>query len=200
MKGLLNHLLRQNWETILKKSLKNCHVRGLHSIMLIDSPGQTVRLYIAGRDHEMAGDNLALHPHHCNLTLEVVRGKINNIIYRTGRGDGYTRGKWLYQSQITTGKMGFTLIDAADRSLCLDSSKHLRHGDVIGMNASTIHTVKVDEGQVAAWFVYEGMEDTNYEPYCWANKDLSKFDTTGLYQKFQSMEEIRDLLQMISII
>jgi len=199
MKGLLNHLLRQNWETILNKSLKNCHVKGLHSIMLIDSPGQTVRLYIAERDHDMAGDNLALHPHHCNLTLEVVRGKINNITYRTGKSVE-TRAKWLYQSQITTGKMGFTLIDLIDRSLIQNSSKILQQGDVIGMNASTIHTVKVNKGELAAWFVYEGMEDPNYVPYCWSNNDLANFDATGLYQKFQSMEEIRDLLQMISII
>src|SRR6478752_10393471 len=102
MKHLISHLIKNYLEEIVNKSLLHCHCKGLHSIMLLESPGKTIRLFISTPQSEMyknlpetfnyekaTGESLfhskkmsiAFHPHHCNVTLHV----INGCIFKIGR-------------------------------------------------------------------------------------------------------------------
>jgi hypothetical protein len=198
MKNLIKHLLIENEKQILERSLKNCHVKGLHSIMLRERPGETIRLYIATNDHELNNPlALAYHPHHCNLTIDVIRGRIYNWIAKVDVNGEIRLNRYYYNSQITKGKIGFQLLQPEDRLKVIDK-KRLWEREAAFMKASDIHTVIVDPFQEAAWMVYEGKEDERYQPFCWSSNDLENFNSEGLYQKFSSMKEIKDLLENVA--
>lgn len=201
MKHLIQHLLDNNIEEILNRSLLDCHVKGLHSIMLLECPEKTIRLYVATKEHELYknlpenaanGLSIAFHPHHCNLTLHVVKGEILNWVAEVGEGKrGKALSKWKYQSAIKEGEtrfkhIGYEKIDTVDY-------QWLKTGECSMMKANEIHTVGVGKGEVAAWLVYEGLENREYNPYCWSNTALDKEDFKGLYNK-PTLEQIIDLL------
>lgn len=64
----------------LMLSRKNCHVRGVHSIVLRDLGGQLVRAFLTSPDHLLhqntpeGGYSLGIHDHLYGLTLEGVTG------------------------------------------------------------------------------------------------------------------------------
>lgn len=202
MQHLVEHLIANNFEEILDRSLLNCHVHGLHSIMLLESPGKTIRLYITDSDHQMSqlGD-LAFHPHHCNLTLHCILGTMENVTI-----EPLKRGSWIapelylhryrYQSKIKEGQGGFTFegIDAFYSPV----RNYMMEGSVEFMKATDIHTVIVPEGEVTAWFVYEGMEDPFYYSYSWSDKNLEDYTTEGLYIK-PTREDLKRLFLKIGI-
>jgi hypothetical protein len=206
MKELITHLLKSNSKEIVDKSFLNCHVKGLHSIMLIDCPEKTVRMYITDNTHKMYKNysephTLSYHPHHCELTLHCVYGELTNIGMKienehTGN-DCHYYDRWLYSSLISNGKMGFVK-DGSDL-LRQKSSITLGVGDMISMQASDIHTVACPKGEWSAWMVYEGKENKNYVPYAWSNSDLSKIDNKGLYKK-PTKATIVELLTKVKMI
>lgn len=79
MKELIKHLVNNHLDTIVEKSFLNCHVMGLHSIMLLESPEKTIRLFVSDGNSKLRKNTeenilkgkqtLAFHPHHCNITL-----------------------------------------------------------------------------------------------------------------------------------
>jgi hypothetical protein len=196
MNQLIRHLLLENPEQILARSLKNCHVKGLHSIMLRERAGETLRLYIATEQHELYLDdtnlNLAYHPHHCNISIDVIQGWVYNKTVEVNPQGHLILDRYLYNSEITRGKIGFQLLQPKDRLKEIDN-EYLRRGDGVYLKASDIHIVHLSQGYSASWLVYEGKEDRSYQPFCWSNKDLENLDTTGLYQKFENFEEILNL-------
>jgi hypothetical protein len=193
MQRLIKHLLQENSHEILEKSLKNCHCKGLHSIVFLEAKGKTIRLYITDKDHELHWPSLAFHPHHCNLTLHMIKGFMINTIVGEGNKNIVHLDKYLYHSHITEGQMKFELLKKND-PLSILSNTRLNKGDSIFLDAKTIHTVECEVGAVNAWLVYEGKEDENYKPFCWSNKNLNEIPTTGLYEKFKDMEEINNYL------
>lgn len=88
MKALIKHLWKTHQEEIVAKSFLHCHVRNVHSIMFMDTPEKTIRLYIADLRNELFynyPDNYkmkqmttAFHPHHCDLTLHCVKGSLTS--------------------------------------------------------------------------------------------------------------------------
>lgn len=202
MQHLIEHLIANNFEEILDRSLLNCHVHGLHSIMLLESPGKTIRLYITDSDHQMSqlGD-LAYHPHHCNLTLHCILGTMQNVIiepikFRDSRVSHIVLDRFEYQSKIKEDVGGFKL--KGWNEFHEPVINYMMEGSVEFMKAEDIHTVIVPEGEVAAWFVYEGMEDKEYQPNAWSNKDLSQYSTEGLYLK-PTRQDLKRLFLKIGI-
>lgn len=206
MNYLVQHLFQTNREEILSKSLLDCHVKGLHSIMLLDCPGKTIRLYIAMPGHNLADNfpdndgcfqkplSLAFHPHHCELTLHCVKGKFTNIeMTETGMpGDVFHEyDRFRYRSKIKDGEMAFTPIGST--KLTCKSLRNLTPNTKIFMPANSIHTVAAFGNEVTAWLVYEGREDAEYLPYAWCNHDLNKIDISGLYRK-PTLTEVQVLL------
>ncbi len=81
IRALLNHYYdRARCDELELRGIENCHVRGLHSIMLRDVPGDRLRMYFATPSHELhhapGGPKMALaaHTHHCDVTLINVHG------------------------------------------------------------------------------------------------------------------------------
>lgn len=208
MKHLISHLLKNNLEEIVSKSLLHCHCKGLHSIMLLESPGKTIRLFISTPESEMYKNlpekfrqekmSIAFHPHHCNVTLHVIEGYIVNwvpYISKAGHISNHV-SKFKYHSKITEGETAFELME--DNYIHSASCRTIAEGDKVSMSANLPHTVGVPKGKLAAWFVYEGKEDPNYEPYCWSNHDVRNQDFSELYQK-PIKKQVLDLLTSVGL-
>jgi len=207
MRNLINHLLRCNEKEIADKSILNCHVKGLHSIMLLDAPGKTIRLYVTDKTHTLHSNyinpqSLSFHPHHCELTLNCMFGEFTNIEVKVENdlsgNDCKEYDRWIYNSQISTGNpIGFVK-DGSD-ILRVKQVDKVMGGKSIYMPASAIHTVCCPENTINAWVVFEGREWSNYKPVAWSNHDLTNIDKEGLYIK-PTIEQIKDLLKSVRII
>lgn len=173
MKELIKHFVKNNPEDVGTKSLYNCHVEGLHSIMLFDSPGKTIRLFITsiGRHTLFIPDVLAHHPHHCDLTLVCVKGKFENRIDFFEQDNEGPYSKFLYKSFINTGKFGFEKLDGKYSSY-FSYVERVEEGQSVFMKANVYHTVFVPQSQYAAWLVFEGKENSNYQPLCYSKNPL----------------------------
>ncbi len=208
MKHLISHLLSNHLDSIVSQSILHCHVRGLHSIMLLQSPERTIRLYITDTSHQLYHNypaeygstqlSLGFHAHHCQLTLEVVRGTMLNWTVGPARS-GFLADRYLWRSPITTEETGGFILDLRGDMMETLDLRILSEGKAIHMAASAIHTVAVKPGEIAAWLVYEGREDPGYVPYTWSNADLTAFDTTGLYAK-PTEEEVLRLITLAWVI
>lgn len=211
MKQLIKHLWENNREEILSRSLLNCHCKGLHSIMLSEAPGKTIRLYISIPDSDMYKNfpnpgeevidmSIAFHPHHCNLTLHCIKGELLNWELEEDLGGGdhaLLLNKYRYHSQITEGNGYFEMIGPS----VLRSTRYhwLRRGYSTHLKAKDIHTVAVMKGELVAWLVYEGKEDPTYQSFCWSNSDLTKQDLSDLYQK-PTPDVVEDLLKLVGLL
>ena len=205
MKTLINHLLLNNLDEIVSKSIFNCHCKGLHSIMLLDAPEKTIRLYIAKKGNDMYRNNyiddmlprddmsIGFHSHNCNLTLECIKGEFHNWLVKEVdfNTKGFNIDKWEYRSHIITGNMGFEHIDIS--RLETISYNHIKKGESVFLNAKDIHTVACNPLETSAWLVYEGKKDIDYKSYNWSINNLSKVNSDGLYVK-PSYNEIIELL------
>lgn len=207
MKNFVTHFIQNHLPEIASKSLLHCHCRGVHSIVLLESPEKTIRLYISepgsglwknDPQHFQNGKNMsiAFHPHHCNLTLECVAGSIFNWEMKPS-DTGLEMEKFIYRSGITDGKIGFESV--GKEFLQTKKITELGPDQSIALSANDIHTIYCDRDQWNAWFVYEGKEDENYRPFCWSNADLSNLDSKGLYEK-PSEKQIIDLLTKINLL
>lgn len=203
MKALIKHLVENNMPEILEKSLLNCHVIGVHSIMLLNSPGKTIRLYVADKNHELYKNvpesgmymSVAYHPHHCNITIQVTAGILRNDTVEETES-GLRLNKFLYNSEITNGKIGFTKTGSCLVSVVRTDCVYAN--DSISLEADEIHTVSVEKNEVSAWLVFEGKEDANYKPYCLSNADLENQSFDQLYQK-PTQDDIIRLLNLSNL-
>lgn len=195
MKALVKHLWKTHQEEIVAKSFLHCHVRNVHSIMFMDTPEKTIRLYIADLRNELFynyPDNYklkqmttAFHPHHCDLTLHCIKGNLTSWRVKESE-EGLPATKYLYHSQILEGKTQFEKIGET----FLQTLQHhtINEGDIIELKASDIHTVSSAPDKFTAWFVYEGKDDPEYKSFCWSNKELENETLEGLYQKPSAMD------------
>ncbi len=208
MKALIEHLLHENKAEILSKSLLNCHIKGLHSIMLSECPEKTIRLYIAEHGNELHLNSfnhfkngemsVGFHPHHCNITISVIKGNLFNFIVEESENGTLSVDKYLYNSEITKAKIGFSLYEK-NVALSRIADFCIPFGKSCYMNATEIHTVYCDPNEVTAWLVFEGKENPNYEPFTYAPINLEAADFSGLYQK-PTMDVILGLLKNVDLI
>lgn len=204
MNALVNHLIKTNWDEIKSKSLLHCHARNVHSIMLLCSPGKTIRLFFAEPNHDLyknlpinfsKGVSVGFHAHHCEITLYPVLGRICNWKISLTKPASCTElflFGYRYKSAIGGGTPSFQW----NKKMYWFNSypvqwieKHPHY-----MTAKEIHTVGVAQGEPAAWLVFEGREDKDYCPITYANSDLDKFDWSGLYKK-PSERRLRSILK-----
>lgn len=207
MRDFIKHLLTEHPEQITKDSLLHCHTKGLHSVMFLNEPERRLRMFVSTPESGMwqnfpsvfednAPLSIAFHPHHCNLTLSVVKGSILNWTTKVSEGEGMTLEKFFFDSKLIGHGTGF--MHLGTETLESVSQKMLYSGQYEYMTADQIHTVAVPRGQYAAWLVYEGREDPNYVPYSWSNTDLQKLTFDGLYEK-PDMSDINELLRIAGI-
>ena len=191
---------------ILDRSMLHCHTPFVHSIMLLECPEKTIRLFVAEPNHKLndnslgrykAGQSLGFHAHHCELTLVPTRGDLWNWIIAPQPNGAIKLGEYRYQSAITKGKIGFQRL--GDANFVSQEYRCVRVGDSKAMVASDIHTVVVEAGEPAAWFALEGRENPNYDNRCWSSTDLEREDFSGLYQRMDE-KTLRELLYLAHLL
>lgn len=198
---LSHHRRRASLPDAKMNGLWNCHVMGLTSIMLHDEPGNRIRLFLTQHDHQlwreadMGNPNmtLAIHPHHCDVTLVRVFGTVRNDIYRLRQRENGPLHECRYQSAILTGTG--RLVPTGDRYVVTD----VRHEYITSrygreMLAHQMHSIYVPKGQMACWLVIEGKENPDYEPVCYTANPA--FDSAGMYLPM-SKSQITDTLTTI---
>lgn len=195
--------LRERLDWMVSRSLKDCHARGVDSILFDDTPGARIRLFIANENHELAANipsntdkggllSVSYHPHHCDLSLEVVDGIIFNVSVEEVRDGQFFNEHWplfdkfRYQSAIKDGQCGFVKESSGHRfyrsAIMRSPGLVMPRGAELDLVADDLHTIGVHAGERAAWFVYEGAAEPNYENICYSNSDLENFDSSGMYQ------------------
>lgn len=226
MKTLIKHLIENNLDSIVEKSFLNCHVKGLHSIMLLESPEQTIRLFVSEPSTPIAKNTkfnilergvqtVAFHPHHCDITLHVVKGTVTNHIveqvsiedeiYNTRnpeklKGLGYFFAKkYFFESAIRSEERTSKFKYSSTQMLRFIDSKDISEGSSLLLKATDIHTVTTYDIGTTAWFVYEGKEDPNYSPFCFNVCELSEETNPNLYKK-PTVHQIRYLLEIAGLL
>lgn len=214
MRAGLRHLIRENLQDIVEGSYLNCHVKGVHSLMLLDYPNKSIRLFYASPEHELYKNasvalehntngmpmSAAFHPHRRNLTLYCLKGKIYNVAamewpsaYKYCSLD-----KYLYTSKILEDQMTFKKVEA-DCKVVVKSPTSLNVDDDIYLRSDDIHTIVADQGKACAWLVFEGNEDPSYINYCYSNCDLENVSEEGMYLK-PNENQVRDILASVELL
>ncbi len=188
MKRFIKHCLNDHFEDVMKWSVRNCHVEGLHSIVFSKTP--MIRLFFATKDHLLWKNTLdkngkdmsvAFHPHHCDITLATELGMPFNWV--VAEGDSMEVSEFFYQSKLTGKTPSFEFL--ANKRLSTLRSTPI--GEMQEMKASTLHTIYVPKGDEAAWWVFEGKENPDYCPVAYSADDLEKFDFSPLYKPMTDM-------------
>lgn len=197
IRAFLNHHADRLHRGGRVNALMNCHVRGLASVMLHDEPGNRVRLFYATAEHELwrnrdplpADMNLAVHPHHCDITLVLVFGRVCNTRYvALPNAEGDFHG-CRYDSAINGGAGG--LFKTGDRFALQKVQQGWLYPTGDRMRAAELHSIYVPKGEQAAWLVLEGNADPSYLPVCYTrNPD---FSNVGMYQPMERGEVERML-------
>lgn len=173
-------------------SRKNCHIKGLHSIVLYsDKFNRLLRLYLTTPNHQMHNNlrddlniNLGVHTHRYDLQLTRVHGKAANVRYRivdrkqdtsSQRVDVYEfydKDKFVKQDRVFLRRKDLKLIDNTF------------------MDKDELHTVHVPAEKTASWLVQEGFEVKDHT-LLYTNKPVE----CETYQNFSSADEVREFVK-----
>jgi len=204
MKELIRHLLRCNTEQIVARSLAHCHTPNLHSIMLLECPGKTIRMFVAEPGNKLWGNfprhvkqdqSIGFHAHHCELTFVPVTDCVYNWrVKKAGPEAGLRTNEYLYRSKIEQGEIGFKLLGCA--GIETESMAEMEVGKSYYMPAEQMHTIAVHRGTWSAWMVFEGRENPQHDKHTFTTQDLSGSSFEGLYQPM-SQTRILELLSCV---
>ena len=186
----------ENMEEVAKNSLINCHTVGLDSIMFQETEHQSVRLFIARKNHDMWKNtwghtySIGLHPHHRDITIIPLQGTVANVeLCREGATEKFHC--YNYESPIIGESAGgFKKLEGV-YELGL-TSKLLKYPTF--MPATMLHSVWVPKGESASWYVIGGKENPHHRGVTYSNDPaLESFDFGKLYQPM-SVKYLRNLL------
>lgn len=179
MKDLIKGLVETATPETLEMSKMNCHVKGLHSIVLRSYGGRLLRCFFTTPDHEMYHNvdpefclALGVHNHLYSLTLSAVYGSAYNMSFekcpqlqnvdmsrfhsKLNGGGGAER---LYRSGlIGTGAERITKLE---------------------LTSDELHTVYVPRETRACWLVQEGNRDKDFTTLYQNGDTSSGFDTVS---------------------
>lgn len=180
-------LLAQATDTDLMLSRKNCHIQGLHSIVLRNDKGRLTRAFFTTPDHRMhentldGGLALGVHSHLYDITLKCISGKFCNHNYTKALEAGAS----LFHGFASTPDK--KVLRAGLHPLRLTSFQWVYPNDKpIFMDSEDLHTVYVQEGERASWLVQEGPQvKLVSQLYC-----LTR-DPVCTYERFSSADQVR---------
>ncbi len=185
--------------------VKNCHCRGVDSIVLRESP--MVRVFITRPDHALWQNTLphifsvGFHPHATNIEIEVIHGQISNVepgfVHKPDKPSLLMPGKikdlaqidslldrsnfrrYRFDSFLRGGLGGFQDMDVVFH--VSHFNRKLETGAKLSLHGRHLHTIHVEKGQEVAWVIREGAANPNFEPICWSNAPLTEWTADGLY-------------------
>lgn len=178
-------------------ALLNCHVAGLHSIVLHDEESNRIRLFYADIDHQMYLNDmphsremtLAIHPHRFCTTLSQVFGNVRNDTFVLEQHPSGCYEECTYERAIQVQEAGdyhsgvkrnaSGLTPTGRCFMEVDRSSRWLQPGGDQMPASTLHSIYVPKGERAAWLVYEGALDADYRPVCYTRNP--RFNPSGFY-------------------
>lgn len=180
----------------LAASIAHAHAWGVHSLVLEVGPPM-VRLFYADYDHDLWRNepslsrdlicfkntmSVAVHSHRQNIAMVPILGIVINVMFDHEQRSGARGVEGLfafgYQSHIISGKGEF--VRRPNQDIWCSEVTYLTRAHCL--NARDLHTVFVPKHERAAWLILEGERDAAYDPTCYSNDDLTKFDFSALYK------------------
>lgn len=163
------------------KNLLNCHCIGLHSFPIeLSEDGLYKRIFYADTNHELHKPfEIAIHPHHVDITITVLEGVLTNRIFELDNGSDNVFGSYKWNSHILNGNGGFEYNGICN--LKNVSNFNYAKGSKIFMKSCELHTVQVSRGFKCIWLIEESKASCGYEPINYSKIDLAKWTPEGLY-------------------
>lgn len=173
-------------------SRENCHVKGLHSLVLRpgapDGTTRMLRMYIAEPGiilgHRLLEPTIAYHCHQYDIQIQCLSGVLVNHVLKFCEGEdwGVTIRGWTFSSQLH-GANGPMFVESAElRRIKSCMSTRMEQGDVYTGLSSEYHTVSIPrENDFTSWLVEETPATGGYDPTAYSNADLSGLNADGLY-------------------
>jgi hypothetical protein len=190
---------------VIKKGIKDCHARGVDSVVLGEVNGKLQRAFIAREGHTLSRLHplaVGFHAHHCDITIEVVSGSLFNVNAAVGRGylsslpstharvrDYMELDTYEYHSPILNdGKGHFEKVSERPRPIDVEFVAVDASSDPLALAACIVHTIWIPTGQPCTWVVTEGEEDPEYHPFVYTNRDLRHETLEGMYRPMEDAE------------
>lgn len=156
--NLILDLLNSATDECLMMTRFNCHVKGVHSVVLANDNGKLTRCFFTTADHEMHLNidqslkiPLGIHSHRYDLKLTQISGEAVNIIYKENK-KLCNVSKYKYESEIAGGK-GAIYDGISGVEVCgVDKLNGCF------MKSNELHTVFVPKGCQSSWLVQEGKQ------------------------------------------
>lgn len=195
-----------NEDYILKNSLKDSHVKGLHSIALADTGnGRMMRMFISqpngalaikSFNHMQATMPVAIHNHRRDLTLQGIVGRMINVNLEIDKPHAFDCiEEYSYVSPILapSGKGGFQWTGNSV-GMSVESKIPITPSKSIFLPANVYHTVYCEPNIWSAWLVLEGKDNPNYTGLSYSNAKLPVDQPVWSNQRFNDIQEIKELL------
>lgn len=189
----LKHLMRCTelaFNSELMLSRKNCHAENISSIVLYNDSGKLIRVFLAWPGHKLNRNDypVGIHNHRYAVQLKHIYGDIEHVIYKVSAELGDCSNldlifkEYVYLTDGIGHKPSFEY-----RGLVLASEYEASQLTSTFLTAHDMHNMYVNGP--AAWMVQEGknIKDT---VRLLLRGDVPSFE--GLYQKFESADEVRD--------
>ena len=186
-------------DSVLLMSRKNCHAPNVHSIVLSkSSDNRLTRVFLVMPDHTLwhngnrfSAYSVGIHDHQYDLEITSIFGSVTHMLYEQGINRFAEK---LYRYQFKSGGCnGDPVVTPMGKELVSPTSVYLLSGNKF-LTHDRLHTLSVPEGETAAWMVTEG-ERRKDTTTLFTNTELVK--TAGLYQPFESVDEIVDLVKSV---
>jgi hypothetical protein len=173
-------LFTQATDEALALSRFDCHIKGLHSIVLANDDGKLTRIFMTTVDHEMYQNlnianmdmSLGVHTHRYPIMIEGVCGvAVNAAFEETIVGCGLPVKKYFYKD-----KDKFSFI--RDTALVHNGLQAILPETKLFLDETELHTVYVPKGSKSAWLVTEGATVSN-STYLYTNREVkaTEFET-----------------------
>ena len=162
------------------KNLLNFHCVGVHSFPLEYKDGLYKRVFYADKNHELYKDSaIAIHSHHVDLKITVLKGQLDNKVYALDdqRGEEYNKYRW--DSHISGGCGKF--ISLGKQNLSLTRYESYDSGYSFFLRSDLLHTVFVPENRVCSWLVEEFPASKPYDGINYSKVNLENWTAEGLY-------------------
>ena len=198
-----------NIDEVVRRSVKNCHAKGVDSLLLWADGDKELRVFIAPRgQHTLESNNLAgfrytlpmsvgLHNHRFKVTLVPLDGCVYNIMaarphtldklvdVTSGLYEDrtppqcYYLGGWRWDPALLGGTGRFVRTERLTSAVYVDRPRQLR--TALRLPSDLLHTVCVDQYASAAWAVVSNGENKHHSKVCYTNDDLSLWSSSGYY-------------------
>lgn len=198
----LFHLALRHDRGQFERSVRNCHVPGLDSIVLFDGDEGMVRFYLAhGGQHgigRLIGDDghftVGIHNHKYEIAKLPLTGRIYNVRTKVVSSSDFRLHEYGFKSALRGG--GMELTDPVERPMEPVRYDRMKPGDYVVMQPEDLHTVTVADTGDVAWLVIEG-PNVDIDSLIYSPRHDLKLSPEGLYQPIP-VGEAREIAQRVA--